>query len=284
MPDCILLDMPKKGVEWDEDLFVVLIDSYGKAGIVREAVKIFNKMKELGVERSVKCCDALFEVILWRGNKMKELGVDRSVKSYDALFKVILRRYKAGDLNANAYVLEAMVRLSIPIETGHYGLLIENLCEAEVYDQAVNLSDKFVEERNYTKTPENPDAAFEILRIMCMRWAFRCANSYNLLIKSYLTKDEPSDGKTIAALKILDFCLGRDCNIRLCEIELYSENHNDTDDGNISNHEICWDNSVLRLEVYSIDVLGHHFVFLCGAVLDFSTIWRDDVNGAVGFA
>ena len=39
---CILLDMPKKGVEWDEDFFVVLIDSYGKAGIVQEAVKMFQ--------------------------------------------------------------------------------------------------------------------------------------------------------------------------------------------------------------------------------------------------
>lgn len=31
---CILLDMPKTGVGWDEDMFVVLIESYGKAGIV----------------------------------------------------------------------------------------------------------------------------------------------------------------------------------------------------------------------------------------------------------
>ncbi|KAH7514302.1 hypothetical protein FEM48_Zijuj11G0074300 [Ziziphus jujuba var. spinosa] len=47
-------------------------------------------------------------------------------------------RCKAGDLNTNAYVLEAMVRLSIPTDTGHYGFLIENLFEAEVSDQAVD--------------------------------------------------------------------------------------------------------------------------------------------------
>ncbi|KAE8734032.1 hypothetical protein F3Y22_tig00000778pilonHSYRG00015 [Hibiscus syriacus] len=51
---CILLDMPKKGVEWDEDFFVVLIDSYGKAGILKEAVKIFQKMEDLGVNRTIK--------------------------------------------------------------------------------------------------------------------------------------------------------------------------------------------------------------------------------------
>ncbi len=40
----------KKGVEWD--LFVWLIESYGKAEIVKEAVKIFQKMKELSVEKT----------------------------------------------------------------------------------------------------------------------------------------------------------------------------------------------------------------------------------------
>ncbi|GFZ11396.1 tetratricopeptide repeat (TPR)-like superfamily protein [Actinidia rufa] len=34
---CILLDMSKKGVEWDEDMFVTLIDSYGSEGIVHES-------------------------------------------------------------------------------------------------------------------------------------------------------------------------------------------------------------------------------------------------------
>lgn len=60
----ILLEMPKKGVEWDEDLF---IDCYGKAGIVQESVKLFYKMEELGVERTVKSYDILFKVIMRRG-------------------------------------------------------------------------------------------------------------------------------------------------------------------------------------------------------------------------
>ncbi|XP_010529884.1 PREDICTED: pentatricopeptide repeat-containing protein At2g37230 [Tarenaya hassleriana] len=67
---CILLEMPEKGVEWDEDMFVVLIDSYGKAGIIQESVKIFQKMKELGVNRTIKSYDALFKVILRRGRYM----------------------------------------------------------------------------------------------------------------------------------------------------------------------------------------------------------------------
>ncbi|KAJ6980695.1 hypothetical protein NC653_024138 [Populus alba x Populus x berolinensis] len=53
-------DMPKKGFELDEDMFVLLIDSYGKAGIVQESVivrkgrymmakRFFNKMIDEGI-------------------------------------------------------------------------------------------------------------------------------------------------------------------------------------------------------------------------------------------
>ena len=38
----------KKGGEWDEELFVLMIESYGKAGIVQEAVKIFQKNEGIG--------------------------------------------------------------------------------------------------------------------------------------------------------------------------------------------------------------------------------------------
>lgn len=394
---CILLDMPKKGVNWDEDLFVVLIDSYGKAGIVQEAVKIFNKMKELGMERSVKSYDALFKVILRRGRymmakryfnamlsegieptrhtynvmlwgfflslrletakrfyeDMKSRGISPDVVTYNtmingynrfklideaeklftemkgrnlaptvisyttmlkgyvsvgrvddalktfeemntfgikpnavtystllpglcdaekmpeaqAMLKEMVEKYiapkdnsifvrllscqcKAGDLNAAADVLKAMVRLSIPTEAGHYGILIENFCKAEVYDQAVKLLDKLIEKEiilrpqsslemvpsaynpmidylcnhGHTRKAEtffrqllkkgvqdpvafnnlirghskegNPDAAFEILKIMGRRGVPRDADSYKLLIRSYLSKGEPSDAKT----------------------------------------------------------------------------------------
>ncbi|KAF4381646.1 large ribosomal subunit protein mL102 (rPPR5) [Cannabis sativa] len=289
---CILLDMPNKGVEWDEDLFVLLIDGYGKAGIVQESVKIFNKMKELGIERSIKSYDALFKVILRRGRymmakryfnamlsegieptkhtynimiwgfflslrletakrfyeDMKNRGISPDVVTYNTMihgynrFKLLdeaenlftemkgrniaptvisyttmikgyvsvgrvddgLRLFeemksfgikpnavtyttllpglcdaekmseaqtmlremvdkfiapkdnsifmrllssqcKAGDLDAAADVLKAMIRLSIPTESGHYGILIENFCKAQVYDRAVKLLEKLVE-------------------------------------------------------------------------------------------------------------------------------------------
>ncbi|KAI3750427.1 hypothetical protein L2E82_21062 [Cichorium intybus] len=56
---CILLDMPKKGLKWDEDLFIVLINSYVKADIVQESVKIIMSMEELGIPRTIKSYDTL---------------------------------------------------------------------------------------------------------------------------------------------------------------------------------------------------------------------------------
>ncbi|EYU34455.1 hypothetical protein MIMGU_mgv1a002067mg [Erythranthe guttata] len=289
---CILLDMPKKGLEWDEDLWVMMIDSYGKAGIVQESVKLFQKMEELGVERGIKSYNTLFKVISRRGrymmakryfNKMLSEGIepnrhtfnlliwgfflsgkvetanrffedmktreitpdvvtyntlingyyrvkkmDEAVKYFtemkgrniepnvvtyttlikgyvsveqvdDALrlveemkgfgikpnaitystllpglcdaekmseAKTILREMvdkhigplensifmrllygqcKVGDLDAAADVLKAMIKLSVPTEAGHYGILIENFCKAGQYDRAVKLLDKLVE-------------------------------------------------------------------------------------------------------------------------------------------
>lgn len=91
---CILMDMPKKGVGWDEDMLVVMIDSYGQNGIVQESVKIFQQMKELGVQRTEKSYDALFKVILRRGrymmakryyNKMLEEGIAPTKHTFNVL-------------------------------------------------------------------------------------------------------------------------------------------------------------------------------------------------------
>lgn len=395
---CILMDMPSKGVQWDEDMFVALIDSYGEKGIVQESVKIFQQMKELGVERTGKSYDAFFKVILRRGrymmakryyNKMLEEGIAPTkhtfnvllwgfflcqktetanrfyedmksrgimpdvvtyntmingyhrvkkieeaeklfvemkgrniaptvisyttmIKAYvsmgkvdDALrmfeemksfgikpnavtyttllpglcdamkmseaqmilqemverhtapkdnsifIKLLTCQCKSGNLDAAADVLKAMIRLSIPTEAGHYGVLIENFCKAEDYDRAVKLLDKLVEKEiilrpqstldmecdaykaiieylcNHGQTEKaetlfrqlmkkgvqdpiafnnlirghskerNPEAAFEMLKIMIRRGVPSEPDAYKLLIHSFLEKGEPADAKVV---------------------------------------------------------------------------------------
>ncbi|KAL8480708.1 hypothetical protein ACS0TY_027304 [Phlomoides rotata] len=289
---CILFDMPKKGLQWDEDFWVLMIDSYGKSGIVQESVKLFNKMAELGVERSIKSYDVLFKVILRRGRymmakryynkmlsegieptrhtfniliwgfflsgkvetanrffedmksreitpdvityntmingynrakkmeeaekyfvEMKARNIEPTVVTYTTLIKGYLSvervedalrlveemkgfgimpnaitystllpglcssekmpeartmlkemvdkhlvptdnsifmalmcgQCKVGNLDAAVDVLKAMIRLSVPTEAGHYGVLIENCCNAGEHDRAVTLLDKLID-------------------------------------------------------------------------------------------------------------------------------------------
>ncbi|PWA92812.1 Pentatricopeptide repeat-containing protein [Artemisia annua] len=309
---CILLDMPKKGLKWNEDLFVVLIDSYGKAGIVQESVKIFRSMEELGVARSIKSYDVLFKVIMRRGRymmakryfnkmlsegivptrhtynvmiwgfflskrigifyrffedmksreilpdvvtyniiingfirgydtkkaeeffvemksknieptvvtyttmikghveimiegfgmvkdadnalklfeEMKGLGIKPNAITYSALLtglckadkmtdahnilnemvhrhiapldnsiflKLISGQCKAGNLEAAADVLKSMMRLNVTPEAGHYGVLIENLCKSNVYEEAVKLVDQLIDNEIVLNTKNTLD-------------------------------------------------------------------------------------------------------------------------------
>ncbi|KAA8518744.1 hypothetical protein F0562_016482 [Nyssa sinensis] len=267
---CILLDMPKKGVEWDEDLFIVLIESYGKAGIVQESVKLFQKMEEPGRPEDYKIVETanrFFEdmksreispdVVTYntlingycRVKKMEEAekffvemkgrNIEPNVISYTTMIKgyvsvgqvddglrlleemrtfgikpnvvthstllpglcdaekmseartilkemvegyvapkdnsifirLISGQCKAGDMDAAADVLKAMIRLSVPTEAGHYGILIENFCKAGMYDRAVKLLDKLIEKEIILR-PQNtlemePSAYNPMIMYLC---------------------------------------------------------------------------------------------------------------------
>ncbi|KAF9597501.1 hypothetical protein IFM89_019028 [Coptis chinensis] len=215
---CILFDMPKKGLQYDEELFVVLIDSYGKAGIVQESVKIFQKMKELNVERTIKSYDALFKVILRRGRvlmakryfnamlreEMVKYGIKPNDVTYSTLLpglcdaekmpeaqkfvkemverhiapkdnsiflKLIASQCKSGNLDWAASVLKGMIRLSIPTEAAHYGVLIESFCKSRVYDKAINLLDKVIEKEILLSTRSSsemePSAFNPMIEYLC---------------------------------------------------------------------------------------------------------------------
>ncbi|XWS22050.1 hypothetical protein CRYUN_Cryun29cG0001500 [Craigia yunnanensis] len=68
-----------------------------------------------------------------------------SPKDNSIFIKLLNSQCKSGDLNAAADVLKEMIRLSIPTEAGHYGVLIENFCNAIEFDRAITLLDTLVE-------------------------------------------------------------------------------------------------------------------------------------------
>ena len=49
----LVSEIPNKGVQWNDDVFNNLVKSYGKMGIVMESVKLFDKMKGLGMKHTV---------------------------------------------------------------------------------------------------------------------------------------------------------------------------------------------------------------------------------------
>uniref|UniRef100_A0A1J3HA90 Pentatricopeptide repeat-containing protein n=1 Tax=Noccaea caerulescens TaxID=107243 RepID=A0A1J3HA90_NOCCA len=174
---CILLDMPEKGLPWDEDMFVVLIESYGKAGIVQESVKIFQKMKELGVERTIKSYDTLFKVILRRGrymmakryfNKMVSEGIEPTRHTYNLMlwgFFLSLR------LETALRFYEDMISRGISPDVVTYNTMINGYCRFKKMDEAEKL---FVEMKGKNIEPS--------------------VVSYTTMIKGYLAEGRVDDG------------------------------------------------------------------------------------------
>ncbi|GAU37748.1 hypothetical protein TSUD_102640 [Trifolium subterraneum] len=275
---CILLDLPKKNLPYDEDMFVALIEGYGRAGIVQEAVKIFQKFDK----KTVKSYDALFKVILRRGRymmakrvynamlregcvdagrvdravevfeEMKNNGIKPNAVTYTTLLpglcdadKLVeagnvlgemVERYiapndnsvfmklmnchcKVGNLDDAVNVLKAMIRLSIPTEAGHYGVLIENFCKANVYDRAEKLLDKLVE-KDIILRPENsfemgPSAYNPMIEYLCdngrtvkaetffrqlMKKGVLDSVAFNNLIRGHLKEGNPESALEIATI------------------------------------------------------------------------------------
>ncbi|GAB2292004.1 hypothetical protein Dimus_026252 [Dionaea muscipula] len=324
---CILLDMPGKGVKLDEDMFVVLIHSYGKEGIVQESVKMFQKMKSLGVERTCASYDALFQKIntanrfyedmrsrgimpnvvtyntmingfyrvkkvedaerffveMKGGNlvptvvsyttmikgyasvgkvddalrmfeEMKTSGIKPNETTYttllsglcDALkmaeaqtilkemvvahtspkdnsifFRLLNCHCTSGDLDGASDVLKAMVRLNIPTEAGHFGVLIENFCKVKLYDRAVDLLDNVIEKElilrpecklNMESSAYNPMIEYlctnghtvkaETLLRQLMKKGVQDQSAFNNLIQGHSKEGKPESAFEILKIMI----------------------------------------------------------------------------------
>ncbi|PWA41992.1 pentatricopeptide repeat protein [Artemisia annua] len=64
----LVLSLSEKGIDYNEDLFILLINGYAKStkkwDIVKNCVKILLKMEELGVSKTVKFYNVLLEVVI----------------------------------------------------------------------------------------------------------------------------------------------------------------------------------------------------------------------------
>lgn len=92
----LVFEMPQKRIQWNDDVFNSLVKSYGKMGIVMESVKLFDKMKELGVKHTVLAYNNFFSALIRSGrtamakryyNRMLKDGLKPDMFTYNILIR-----------------------------------------------------------------------------------------------------------------------------------------------------------------------------------------------------
>ncbi|XP_008807561.2 pentatricopeptide repeat-containing protein At2g37230 [Phoenix dactylifera] len=175
---CLILeDMPTRLVERDEDMIADLIAGYGRAGIPQEAVKIFRRMPELGVARTVRSYDALFKAILRSGrvmmakrvfNSMIRDGVAPAASTYNTLIWGFCLSVKME--TAKRFFADMKERGLAP-ELATYNTLLDGWVRAKKMDDA----EKVFEEMAAAGLAPN-------------------SISYNIMIKGYVSAGKVDDG------------------------------------------------------------------------------------------
>ncbi|KAG1359759.1 putative pentatricopeptide repeat-containing protein [Cocos nucifera] len=175
---CLILDdMPKRLVDRDEDMIATLIAGYGRTGIPQEAVKIFRRMPELGVTRTVRSYDALFKAILRSGrvmmakrvfNSMIRDGVAPAASTYNTLIWGFCLSVKME--TAKRFFADMKERGIAP-ELVTYNTLLGGLVRAKQMDDA----EKVFEEMSTVGLAPN-------------------SISYNIMIKGYVSVGKVDDG------------------------------------------------------------------------------------------
>ncbi|KAF8395682.1 hypothetical protein HHK36_019632 [Tetracentron sinense] len=129
-----------------------MIKGYVSMGKVDDGMRLFDEMCSFGMKPNditystllPRLCDA--EKMPEAQKLLKEMVKRHIAPKDNSIFcRLISCQCKSGNLDADADVLQGMIRLSIPTEVGHYGVLIENFCKAGLYDSAVKLLDMVVE-------------------------------------------------------------------------------------------------------------------------------------------
>ncbi|KAJ6793069.1 pentatricopeptide repeat-containing protein [Iris pallida] len=175
---CLLLDdMPKRSLLPTEQSLAELIIGYGRERIPQEAVKLFSKMPELGVDRTVVSYDAFFKAILLNGrfqmakrtfNSMARQGVHPALSTYVTL---IWGFSLCGKMETAKRFFDDMKERKIEPDVVAYNTLLNGFVRAK----NVEAAEKLVEEMR--KIGMEPNII-----------------TYNLMIKGYMASAKVDEG------------------------------------------------------------------------------------------
>ncbi|KAF2312116.1 hypothetical protein GH714_028101 [Hevea brasiliensis] len=257
-------DMKTRGICPDVVTYNTMINGYYKFRKMEEAEKLFVEMKGKNIAPTV-----ISYTTMIKGGKrdLKEMvGRHLAPKDNSIFISLLSSQCKAGDLRAAEDVLKAMIRLSIPTEAGHYGVLIEifvglgnaymlliesylrkgepaeaktaldamieeghvpdssvfrSVMESLFEDGRVQTASRVMKGMVEKGVKENMDLVAKILEALLMRGHVEEAlGRIELLMHSgcHVNFDDllsvlSEKGKTIAAVKLLDFASERDFNV-----------------------------------------------------------------------
>ncbi|OVA18055.1 Pentatricopeptide repeat [Macleaya cordata] len=132
--------------------YTTMIKGYVSVGRVDDGLRLFDEMGSFGIKPNdvtystllPGLCDA--EKLPEASKLLKEM-VERHLapKDNSIFLRLMSCQCNSGNMDSAADVLKGMIRLSIPTEAAHYGVLIENFCKVGVYDRAIKLLDKVIE-------------------------------------------------------------------------------------------------------------------------------------------
>lgn len=147
----LVFEMPKKGVQWNDDVFNSLVKSYGKMGIVMESVKIFDKMKELGVKYTVLAYNNFFSALIRSGrtdmakryyNRMLKDGLKPDMFTYNILIRGFCMSSKMGSAQR---FLNDMITSGRGPTIVTFNTLIDGFCKVGKLEDALKVFNQIKE-------------------------------------------------------------------------------------------------------------------------------------------
>ncbi|XP_022005984.1 pentatricopeptide repeat-containing protein At2g37230 [Helianthus annuus] len=214
----LLMGMSKKGLDYDEDLFVLLINGYAKSNrkwdVVKNCVKIFMKMEELGVPRTIKSYNPLLDVIIINKkytmaekyfDKMLSDGIVPTQHTYTLMISGFCRSSKVE--TANRY-FEDMKSRNLSPDFVVYNIMISGYVQVKKMEEAekvlVEMKGRGIEPllvtynsmiNGYVKVRRLGDAE-KVVAEMKARNVEPNLITYNTLINGYTLVERMEDAQT----------------------------------------------------------------------------------------
>ncbi|WJX10474.1 hypothetical protein P8452_01192 [Trifolium repens] len=141
--------MKLESVPCSEELFIIVMNSYRRAKLGEQGLKMFYRIREFGCIPSVKIYNHVLDVLLSENmfkminplyNNMKGEGLEPNVFTYNILLKALC---KNGKVDGACKLLVEMSNKGCPPDDVSYTTIISSMCKSGEVDKAKELAQRF---------------------------------------------------------------------------------------------------------------------------------------------